>query len=297
MIMDVKVSIIIRTYNEERHLPDLLQGIYDQKCNGIEHEVIIVDSGSTDRTLDIAKQFHTKIIHIPKENFSFGRSLNMGCAAASGEILVFVSGHCIPASQTWLCKLIDPLNNNITAYTYGAQHGDDSSRFSECRLFVKNFIAYSKIPQDGFYCNNANAALIKSVWLQYKFDEDLTGLEDMHLSKRLVEHGYKIGYVAEAPVRHLHDEDWAQIKRRFEREAIALQHIMPEIHISFFDFLYYFLSAVVLDIGVAVQQRVFSKKAGEILMYRLMQFWGSYRGNHFHRKLSKQRKEAYFYPG
>jgi len=294
--MNVKVSIIIRTYNEEKYLVDLLQSIYDQECSGIEYEVVIVDSGSVDQTLDIAQQFHTKIIHIQKENFSFGRSLNMGCEAASGEILVFVSGHCIPVSRTWLRELIDPLSNNTTVYTYGAQYGSDSSRFSECRLFAKNFVTQSKIPQDGFYCNNANAALMKSIWLQYKFDEELTGLEDMHLSKQLVEHGYKIGYVAEASVHHLHNENWAQIKRRFEREAIALQYIMPEIHISFFDFLYYFLSAVILDINVAIQQHLFSKKVGEILMYRLMQFWGSYRGNHFHRKLSKQRKEAYFYP-
>ncbi len=292
----MKASIIIRTYNEQKYLSKLLQRIFQQECPGIEYEVIIVDSGSTDQTLDIAQQFHTNIIHIEKEAFSFGRSLNMGCSAASGEILVFVSGHCIPVSGSWLCELITPIIKDEAAYTYGAQYGNDDSRFSERQLFARNFVEKSKIPQEGFYCNNANAALLRSVWRQYEFDEEITGLEDMHLSKRLVEHGYRIGYVAEAPVLHLHNENWSQVKRRFEREAIALQHIMPEIHISFFDFMHYFLSAVALDIGAAYRQRTVIKKASEIVMYRLMQFWGSYRGNHFHRKLSKQRKEAYFYP-
>ncbi len=292
----MNASIIIRTYNEEKYLGDLLQSIQKQDCNGIDFEVVVVDSGSTDQTLDIARRFKTRIVHISKDEFSFGRSLNMGCEAASGEILVFISGHCIPASRIWLHELVRPLGSNSVVYTYGSQYGNDSSRFSECQLFAKNFSAKSHIPQDGFYCNNANAALLKSMWHQHKFHEELTGLEDMHLSKRLVRLGYKVGYVAEAPVYHLHNENWAQIKRRFEREAIALRYIMPEIQISFFDFLHYFLSAVILDANVAFQQHVFSEKAKEILMYRLMQFWGSYRGNHFHRKLSKQRKEAYFYP-
>jgi hypothetical protein len=86
------------------------------------------------------------------------------------------------------------------------------------------------------------------------------------------------------------------VKRRYEREAIALQEIMPEVHINFGDFLRYFISAVLLDAGSALQQKNLSSKLGEIFMFRLMQFWGSYRGNHEHRKISAQMKEMYFYP-
>ncbi len=292
----MKISIIIRTYNEDRYLEKLLQGIKDQECAGNEIEVVIVDSGSTDRTLEISRKASARITYIQKDEFSFGRSLNIGCEFASGEILVFLSGHCIPASRTWLRELIAPLGRRSVVYTYGSQRGNGSSKFSECQLFAKYYPSRSRLPQEGFFCNNANSALLKSIWRQYKFDEELTGLEDMHLAKRLVDYGYKVGYVAEAPVYHLHNETWGQVKRRFEREAIALQHIMPEIHISFNDFLRYFIGAIWLDFPVALQQGILSKKAKEIFVYRLMQFWGSYRGNHFHRKLSKKRKEAYFYP-
>lgn len=292
----MKASIVIRTYNEEKHLGDLLQAVHEQECDGIDREVVVVDSGSTDRTREIAHSFGSKVTHIRKEEFSFGHSLNIGCEAATGDHLVFISGHCVPASRTWLRELVAPLGKNRIAYTYGIQLGNGSSRFSECQLFAKYYPNRSQTPQEGFFCNNANAALSRNIWLEHRFDEELTGLEDMHLAARLLKEGYKIGYVAEAPVFHLHEETWTQVRRRFEREAIALQHIMPEVHINFLDFLRYFASAVMLDVGAALQQRKLTSNAGDIILFRLMQFWGSYRGNHFHRQLSKRRKEAYFYP-
>jgi rhamnosyltransferase len=290
------VSVIIRTYNEQRHLRELLQGIKDQQSDGFSIETVIVDSGSTDDTLRIAAEFPTRIVPIKKEDFSFGRSLNVGCSAAQGDALVFVSGHCIPTGPCWIADLVAPLGKNTVAYTYGGQIGNDESHFSEKQIFGKYFPAVSKVPQEGFYCNNANAAMLKSAWQASPFDEDLTGLEDMHLAKRLVAQGYKLAYVAEAAVYHLHSESWAQVRRRFEREAIALQHIMPEVHLSRADVFRYFLSAVFLDLGAALQQRCLRQNLRRILLYRFMQFTGAYRGNHFHRKMSRELKESYFYP-
>jgi hypothetical protein len=163
-------------------------------------------------------------------------------------------------------------------------------------LFRKYFPDRSEIPQSGFFCNNANSAIAKKDWERFRFDEDLTGLEDMELAKRMTLAGFKIGYVSDASVYHLHEESWRKVKTRYEREAIALQGIMPQVHLSFMDFVRYLCSAVFLDFGAAVQDRKFSKVFGEILAFRMMQFWGSYRGNHEHRKLSYEMKERYFYP-
>ncbi len=277
-------------------MSEVLSGIEQQQCPGLEREVIVVDSGSTDGTVDIAKAHGCRIEHISKENFSFGRSLNVGCAAATGNVFIILSGHCITADDQWLANLTAPLIEGKVMWTYGRQMGNDGSRFSERRIFEKYFPPQSRIPQEGFFCNNANSALLRQVWEQAPFDEELTGLEDMHLAKRLVSEGLKIGYVAEAAVYHLHDETWPQIKRRFERESIALQHIMPEIHLSSTDLLRYIASSILLDMGAALQQREFARHFGEIVMYRCAQYWGSYRGNNFHRKLSRERKEKYFYP-
>ncbi len=292
----MKASLVIRTYNEARHIGGLLKAIVEQDWNPDEREIVIVDSGSTDDTLQIARCFPVRIVHIDKEDFSFGRSLNRGCAAATGDVLVFVSGHCIPVAGSWLKDLVAPLGRDGVVYSYGGQLGNGESSFSECQIFAKYFPAESRVPQEGFYCNNANSALLKSAWASHPFDEELTGLEDMHLAKKLVGLGHRIGYVANAAVYHLHEESWGQVKRRFEREAIALQDIMPEVHLSLLDFLHYWLSAVSLDLRAAAKNRVMLARAPEIVLYRLMQYWGAYRGNHIHRKMSKRRKEAYYYP-
>jgi glycosyltransferase involved in cell wall biosynthesis len=292
----MKASIVIRTYNEERHLSDVLRSITNQQADGVKYETLIIDSGSTDRTLDVAKEHSCRIFNISKEEFSFGRSLNLGCEAADGDLLVFVSGHCVPVHPKWLVQLLRPLRDGATSYVYGRQIGNGASRFSERQLFKKYFPDISSVPQQGFFCNNANAAILRDVWQKYRFDDELTGLEDMDLAKRLTAAGSKIGYVAEAAVYHLHDETWLQVRTRYEREALALQQIMPQVHVSFLDFMRYFVSGVLLDSGSALQERVLMKTIPEILMFRLMQFWGAYRGNHEHRKLSREMKEEYFYP-
>jgi len=294
----MRASIVIRTYNESKHLQGLLDNIGSQSLPKPDFEVVVVDSGSTDGTLAIAEEHSVsvRIVHIRKEEFSFGRSLNLGCEVAQGAVLVFISGHCIPTDQHWLERLIRPVEQDRAAYTYGRQIGDSTSRFSECQLFRKYFPNESQIPQDGFFCNNANAALCREAWDELRFDEDLTGLEDMELAKRLVERGGMVAYVADAPVYHLHDETWHKVRLRYQREAIALQAIMPQVHVTMTDFLRYFFSALMLDCGAALEQKCLTRRFGEIFMFRLMQYWGTYLGNHEHRKLSHAAKEAYFYP-
>lgn len=290
----MQASVIIRTYNEERRLPQVLAALAAQE--GVEHETVLVDSGSTDRTVEIARRHGCRVEHIAKDRFSFGRSLNLGCRSACGSYLVFVSGHCVPIGTFWLRHLLRPLVENRVAFVYGRQVGGEASRFSECRIFDKYFPAQSRIPQDGFFCNNANAALPRQIWEENPFDEELTGLEDMHLGKKLVGMGKTIGYVAEAAVLHLHDETWSQIRTRYEREALALQHIMPEIHLTMPDVLRYLLSAVGHDCRDAQRLGPLMRHFPGIVLYRLMQYWGAYRGNHLHRKVSRDRKERYFYP-
>ena len=87
--MKPKVSIIIRAYNEEKHIGKLMDGISQQSGDAFrELEVLLVDSGSTDKTREIAKGKGARIVHIKKEEFSFGRALNIGCKAAGGDVLL-----------------------------------------------------------------------------------------------------------------------------------------------------------------------------------------------------------------
>lgn len=292
----MRVSIVIRTLNEARYLRELLEGIRSQRFDGVEVETVVIDSGSTDGTIEIAQEFDCVLTHIRREEFSFGRSLNLGCEAASGDVLVFVSGHCVPTDEHWLRQLCTPVLEGRVEFTYGRQIGGPQSRFSECRIFEKYYPLMTRVPQSGIFSNNANSALSRKAWLAHRFDEDLTGLEDMELAQRLCNAGGRVGYVAEACVYHYHHENWAQVKRRFEREAIALQRILPHIHVSALDTARYIVRSIVHDLAHARRQRRAMALAGEIIRYRVAQYMGSYRGNHEHRKLSHAEKDVYFYP-
>jgi rhamnosyltransferase len=290
------VSVIIRTLNEEQYLNELLQKINQQSAADFDIETIIVDSGSTDGTLDICGKHLCKITHINQSEFSFGRSLNIGCDNADGDILVFVSGHCIPTDNEWLSNLISPIKDNVASYSYGRQQGRDSTKFSEQQYFKRTFPEYSKNPQRGYLCNNANAAISRAAWQKFRFDEELTGLEDMFLAKKLVENGQSVAYESTASVYHIHDEKWLSVRTRYEREAYALNQIMPQLHFTAGDFYRYFFSSVMSDLSAAIQERRMLRELGGIVMFRLMQYWGTYRGNHEVRQLSAEMKHKYFYP-
>lgn len=290
------VSVVIRTLNESTYLDELLRVIGSQIKDSFDVEVVIIDSGSTDGTLSIAESHGCRITYITKEQFTFGRSLNMGSDFARGDILVYVSGHCIPNENSWLIKLIKPIRDGIAGYTYGRQIGRDTTKYSEEKIFDKYFPSTSKIPQNGFFCNNANSAIDRKIWSAYKFDEKVTGLEDMELAKRYCEQNGKVAYIADACVYHIHNETWSQTRRRYERESIALQQIMPEVQMKFLDMIRYIWVSVISDCKTAFASGCFSKEFIGIIKFRIAQFTGSYRGNHDHRVLSKERKENYFYP-
>jgi glycosyltransferase involved in cell wall biosynthesis len=296
--MNRKVSIVFRALNEEKWFADALEACQQQDLSalGMEAEIVLVDSGSTDRTLEIAEAFGCRIVHIKKHEFTFGRSLNWGCEAAVGDYLVFISAHCIPAHENWLANLIEPLVRDEADYTYGKQIGHEISRFSEKQIFAKYFPDHDKRPQDGFFVNNANSAIRTDVWRRYRFCEKATGLEDMVLGKALTADGGRIAYVADAPVVHIHEESFKQTRRRYYREALTLREIMPEVQVTYRDFLRYTSAAVLHDWGEAVRERCFFSKAGEILWFRFNQFYGTWAGHNEHRTLSRAQKESYYFP-
>ena len=104
LAMSQHVSVVIRALNEAAHMGRLLASLSAQ--NRQPDEIVLVDSGSTDRTVEIAEQFDCRVIHMPPSEFTFGRSLNWGCDAAKGDLLIFVSAHVYPLAPDWLDRLI-----------------------------------------------------------------------------------------------------------------------------------------------------------------------------------------------
>lgn len=290
-------SIIIRAYNEERHIGRLLDGIKRQDLESItEIEIIIVDSGSTDSTVSIASMMGARVVKILKDDFTFGRALNVGCAAAKGDILLFASAHVYPFYKDWIEKMILPFKDQRVGLVYGKQIGNEVTRFSEQEIFAKWFPEVSNYNQSTPFCNNANCAIRKALWMSQAFDEKLTGLEDLDWANKILARNFKIVYDAEAVIVHVHEETLEKIKNRYEREAIALKAILPNVHFNKFDFINLFISNTITDLFHAFQQRVFLRECGGIIGFRFMQFWGTYSGHHYKGSLTNDLKIRFYYP-
>lgn len=292
----VKYSIIVRAFNEEKHIGKLLDRIYRQTLKDTL-EVILVDSGSKDNTRTIAAAYPTKIVHIRAEDFTFGRALNQGIAASSGQIAIFASAHVYPTENTWLEKLVAPFADPQIALSYGRQIGHpEITQYAEHQVFMKWFPQKSYHSDSNPFCNNANAAIRKSLWQDFRYDEYLTGLEDLHWANQMLEKGFKIAYIAEAPVVHIHEERPAQTKNRYRREAIAYKKIFPHASFGFFDFVWLFVSNVVSDCLHARKEKKLSTNLRSILQFRFMQFWGTYKGYQHKGKVTQMLKKRFYYP-
>jgi glycosyltransferase involved in cell wall biosynthesis len=288
------VSMVIRCHNEERHIGKLLTGIMQQTCRDVE--VILVDSGSTDATLAIAQRFPVRVVTIRPEEFSFGRSLNAGCAVASHELIVIASAHVYPIAIDWIEKLTAPFSDPSVALSYGGQRGNEVTKFSEQQVFARWFPALPNPEQQHPFCNNANAAIRKSLWRDIPYNVELTGLEDLDWAKKAIARGYYLSYVPDAAIVHVHDESPQRLFNRYRREAIALKHIFPEEHFHLFDFIRLFLSNTLTDYYHAWHEGVILRNLREIPLFRLMQFWGTYRGFGIHGAAASRLKQTFYYP-
>ena len=290
----MSISIVIRAFNEEKHIGRLLYGISQQ--NYPNPEIIVVDSGSTDDTLTIAAQYPVKVVHIQPEEFTFGRSLNTGISAATGEFVVNISAHCYPVFPDWLDLLTQPFSDGSIALCYGKQRGGETNHFSEHQFFRKYFPDNSVLQQAHPYSHNANAAIRRSLWESHPYDESLTGLEDLAWSSWAMDSGYEIAYVAEAEVIHQHQETMPQVYNRYKREAIALKQILPESTFSFGQFIRKWLGNSLYDLNQARREQTLIKHISPIIRFRLMQYWGTYQGFHFAGKIDSQLHRAFYYP-
>lgn len=126
---------------------------------------------------------------------------------------------------------------------------------------------------------HANAAVRLDVWAKQPYDEHLTGLEDLDWAKRAIEAGYVASYVAEAPVAHVHDEDFAQIVNRYRREAIAHKAIYSEQRMGPGAVTRRATSNIFGDLVAAHRAGLLTvPTAVDVVRFRVAQFYGTYRG-------------------
>lgn len=291
-------SIVVRAYNEEKHIGRLLTGISQQSHK--EVEVILVDSGSTDATIAIASaadwHFPVRVLHIEPENFSFGRSLNQGVDQSRGDLIVIASAHVYPVYPDWLERLLSPFEDNDIALTYGKQRGNSTTRFSEHQIFAHWYPDQSQIRQTNPFCNNANAAIRRRLWEEHQYDETLSGLEDLEWARWAIEQGYSIAYKADAEIIHIHEDTPRGVYNRYKREAMAFKRLFPQEQFYLVDFVRLFSNNSISDLSQAVKTKTAKGNIGSILWFRFMQFWGTLQGYRQSGPLTWELRETFYYP-
>ena len=198
----MKVSIIVRTYNEERWIAHCLGAIFNQDFDNFE--VILVDNNSTDHTVEVAKRYPiSTIVNIDK--FLPGKALNDGVRASTGDYIVCISAHCIPKDKYWLQNLYNNFDGNEKlAGVYGRQLPLSYTSDADKRDLLIAFGQDKKVQLKDYFFHNANSMLPRAIWDKFPFDEKATNIEDRIWGKLVIEAGYEIIYEPSASVYHYH---------------------------------------------------------------------------------------------
>jgi rhamnosyltransferase len=208
----VQASVIIRARNEGGAIGRTLDLLAAQTAG---HEVIVVDSGSTDDTTAIARGRGARVLTIEPERFTFGRALNVGCAEARAPVLVALSAHAFPRSRDWLERMVSHFDDERVACAYG-ESVDERFRPLEAPA-VQDASRLAAWPYWGY--SNSAGGVRASLWRERPFREDLPGSEDREWSRWALERGFVCVLDPALAVDHDHSREGLRLSfRRYARE-------------------------------------------------------------------------------
>jgi glycosyltransferase involved in cell wall biosynthesis len=199
------VSVIIPALNASQTLPDLLLALKSQVGMAAPFETIVVDNGSTDRTVEVAKAAGVKVLHQPVRGPSAAR--NFGLVHAQGEIVVCADADTIP-TRRWLASLVsaftDPATIQATGPIFGWQPTTGAERFASVRdvFDCKNTARHPYHP----FAHGMNVGIRRAAALEIDgWDETMGSGEDVDFSVRLrKKFGSEIRFVDQAVMFHKH---------------------------------------------------------------------------------------------
>ena len=214
------VSVVIPTKNAGSGFAETLQAIRNQT---IESELVVIDSGSTDETLVLARQYGAKVESIPPESFNHGGTRNRGIAQSRGRYCVLLVQDALPVGKTWLQALLLPLDDpnvaGVAALVEPRPDADPVGRWEALaqsdllgpfnRLSeVRDWKAFDSLSREDrlrlVTCNNVASALRREVWEEMPFSETAFA-EDLDWGLRALRAGHRLAYAPDAVVRHSHD--------------------------------------------------------------------------------------------
>jgi len=292
-IIDKKISIIIPTKNAGSDFPFLMKVLRLQE-GFKEIEIIIVDSGSTDDTVQIAESYGAIVIKIDPSEFSHSFSRNLGAEHANGDYLLFTVQDALPPNSTWLYELFQVLKNQeVVAVSCAETPREDADLFYRQICWNHyNFLGINdgdrifslpekldniSLRQNAQLSDLANL-ISREVFNKYRYR--LGYAEDLDLGIRLIKDGYKIAFLGSVRIIHSHNRlPYYFLKRGYVDNQFLSDvfddFVIPKISMPDFvpdiAFTYVFLNRIIEKINnlpKPLTPEMFEKKMSEFFAHR-----------------------------
>lgn len=199
--MDLLFSVIIPAYNTEAYVGETIESVLVQ--HNVKNEVIVVDDGSTDKTLDIAKSFGEHVRVVKQANQGPSAARNNGALAARGNVLAFLD-----ADDIWFPDKLSKQSKKIHdgfVMVYTNRYNFGASTYSQEPLSDKLEMHEGDIWIDLLYMNmitTSSVVIMKDTFNQLGgFRNDLPQCEDWDLWLRCAE-SHKVGFCAEPLLKY-----------------------------------------------------------------------------------------------
>jgi rhamnosyltransferase len=218
-----QISVIVRARDEERELQRCLSLIAGQREVG-EVEVVLVDGGSRDGTIEVARAHGVPVLSARSDPYSYGGALNLGASRCAGEVLVALSAHAFPPDHGWLARLRRAFTDPEVACVAGDRYGPDGEALSSA--VAQDEALARRRPEWGY--SNAAGAFRGDLWRRRPFRADLPACEDKEWALYWLEQGYRCLVDPSVNVEHDHTHD--SLRRIFERsrrEAVGYAMFLP----------------------------------------------------------------------
>lgn len=215
----IDISVIIPALNEAENIGRCLDAIINQDI-GLHVEIIVIDSGSTDETIDIIDTFDDiQLVRIAPGEFGHGRTRNLGASKAKGKYLVFLNADAIPADKQWLNRLLKPLDTRTGAAGVFSRHLPKPG----CFLYMTRDLNKSMPDRphvrtgasalDMMIFSTVSCVIPRDIWNRHRFDDDIVIAEDQEWAKRVLAHDFQIIYQSKSRVYHSHNYTPKQMYR------------------------------------------------------------------------------------
>jgi rhamnosyltransferase len=223
---DPLVSIILRSFNEGWALRETLPALRAQNYSA--WELIVIDSGSTDDSVALIKNFSPRhFIQIAPTDYHPARVLNYGMSLARSEVGIFLNADATPQEANWLRPLVEALAEPKTAAAFGRQIPRPDCRAVFAHDYERCFGPHRESARWPHFFSLANSGIRKDVWRKRGFNDRLQYSEDDEYTRWCVAHGYHIAYVPNSIVIHSHNYSPQQTWKRCFGEGQALAAVWP----------------------------------------------------------------------